>query len=110
MTSTFAGDLSLISIFDAIQAIENSRLTGSLSLRNNTQAARVFFNEGQIVGAETGKLNANEAFSHIVQITGGTFDFEKSPESFPITIEAASNTNLILDSLRAVDEENAEEK
>src|SRR5213593_3583349 len=110
VTSTFAGDLSLISIFDAIQAIENSRLTGSLMLKNNTQAARVFFNEGQIVGAETGKLNANEAFSHIVQITGGTFDFQKSPESFPITIETASNTNLILDSLREVDEENAEEK
>src|SRR5213593_2597314 len=110
VTSTFAGDLSLISIFDAIQAIENSRLTGSLILRNNTQSARVLFNDGQIVGAETGKLKANEAFSHIVQITGGAFAFDKSSESFPITIETASNTNLILDSLREVDEENAEEK
>src|SRR5439155_1139873 len=110
VTSTFAGDLSLISIFDAIQAIENSRLTGSLILRNNTQSARVLFNDGQIVGAETGKLKANEAFSHIVQITGGAFDFDKSSESFPITIETASNTNLILDSLREVDEENAGEK
>ena len=67
----------------------------------------MLFNDGQIVGAETGKLKANEAFSHIVQITSGTFDFEKSSESFPITIETASNTKLILDSLREVDEENA---
>jgi tetratricopeptide (TPR) repeat protein len=104
---TFAGDLSLISVFDAIQAIENSRLTGVLMLSNNAQAGRVLFNDGQIVGAESGKLTAHEAFRQIVEITGGAFNFNKSAQSFPITIEAASNTNLILDSLRQVDEDNA---
>jgi len=102
---TFAGDLSVISVFDAIQALENSRLTGVLVLTNNAQAGRVLFNDGQIVGAESGKLTAKEAFRQIVEITGGTFNFQKSAESFPITIESASNTNLILDSLRQVDEE-----
>ena len=104
---TFAGDLSVISVFDAIQAIENSRQTGELKLTNSTQTGRVFFNEGQIVGADCGKLVAHEAFRQIVEITGGTFDFEKSIKPFPVTIEAASNTNLILDSLRQADEENA---
>jgi len=104
---TFGGDLSVISVFDAIQAIENSRATGVLMLTNNAQAGRVLFNDGQIVGAESGKLAAHEAFRQIVEITGGAFDFQKSAETFPITIEAASNTNLILDSLRQVDEENA---
>src|SRR5215813_9043274 len=33
---SFAGDLSLISVFDAVQAIENSRLTGVLTLMNDT--------------------------------------------------------------------------
>lgn len=102
---SFAGDLSLISVFDAIQAIENSRLTGVLMLTNNAQAGRVLFNDGQIVGAESGKLSAQEAFRQIVEITGGKFDFQKSARTHPITIEAASNTNLILDSLRQVDEE-----
>lgn len=102
---TFAGDLSVISVFDAIQAIENSRATGTLLLTNNAQAGRVLFNDGQIVGAESGKLTAHEAFRQIVEITGGAFDFQKSTQTFPITIEAASNTNLILDSLRQVDEE-----
>jgi hypothetical protein len=102
---TFAGDLSVISVFDAIQAIENSRLTGVLMLSNNAQAGRVLFNDGQIVGAESGKLVAHEAFRQIVEITGGAFNFQKSAQSFPITIEAASNTNLILDSLRQVDED-----
>ena len=102
---SFAGDLSVISVFDAIQAIENSRLTGVLMLTNNAQAGRVLFNDGQIVGAESGKLTAREAFRQVVEITGGTFDFQRSQQTHPVTIEAATNTNLILDSLRQVDEE-----
>jgi Domain of unknown function (DUF4388) len=103
---SFAGDLSLISVFDAVQAIENSRLTGTLTLANDTQTGRVFFNEGQIIGADSGQLSAHEAFREIVEITAGSFDFQRSNEGFPVTIEAASNTNLILDSLREVDEQN----
>jgi hypothetical protein len=104
---SFAGDLSLISVFDAVQAIENSRLTGVLTLMNDTQTGHVFFNDGQIVGAENGKQTAFEAFQQIVEITTGSFDFQKSDQSFPITIEATSNTKLILDSLREVDEAKA---
>ena len=106
-TVTFAGDLLTISVFDAIQAIENSRLTGILTLANDAQSGRVFFNDGQIVAAESGNQTAHEAFRQIVEISAGTFDFQKSAETFPVTIEAASNTNLILDSLRQVDEQNA---
>ncbi|HKO36070.1 MAG TPA: DUF4388 domain-containing protein [Pyrinomonadaceae bacterium] len=102
---TFAGDLSVISVFDAIQAIENSRQTGVLTLQNSAQTGKVLFNDGQIVGAECGKLLAHEGFRQIVEITGGTFDFEKSAQLHPVTIEAASNTNLILDSLRQMDED-----
>ncbi len=104
---TFAGDLATISVFDAIQAIENSRLTGALLLGNNAQAGRVLFNDGQIVGAESGKLIAHDAFRQIVEVTGGTFEFQKAAQSFPVTITSASNTNLILDSLRQMDEEKA---
>lgn len=101
---SFAGDLSLISVFDAVQAIENSRLTGALTLTNDTQSGRVFFNDGQIVGAESGQQTAHQAFRQIVEITIGSFDFQRSNGGFAVTIEAASNTSLILDSLREVDE------
>lgn len=103
--STFSGDISAISIFDAIQVIENSRLTGALSIINDIRAGRVNFNEGRIVGAETGETTGEEAFRKIVEATTGMFDFEKSVKEFPVTINAASNTNLILDSLRQLDEE-----
>jgi hypothetical protein len=103
--STFSGDLSVISIFDAIQVIENSRLTGALAIASNARSGRVHFNEGRIVSAETGETTGEDAFRKLVEVTTGTFDFEKSVREFPITINAASNTNLILDSLRQLDEE-----
>ncbi|MBA3805604.1 MAG: DUF4388 domain-containing protein [Acidobacteria bacterium] len=103
---TLAGDLTAISIFDIVQVIENSRLTGALSITWDVYAGRVLFNEGRIVGAGTGKSEGTEAFRRIVEVAGGGFEFEKSAQEFPVTINTTSNTNLMLDSLREIDEEN----
>ena len=102
--ATLAGDLAAISVFDAIQVIENSKLTGTLALSNDTQSGQVLFNDGRIVDAESGGEKAEVGFRRIVEITSGGFEFQKSAQGFPIRIQAASNTNLILDSLRQVDE------
>lgn len=102
---TLTGDLASISIFDAVQALENSRLTGVLAITSVAHSGSVFFNEGRIVGAEAGAVTGTDAFRKLVEVTSGTFDFEKSAQAFPVTINAASNTNLILDSLRQLDEE-----
>jgi hypothetical protein len=104
---TLAGDLSAVSIFDAVQVIENARLTGALSVTSDTRQGRVFFNEGRIVGAESGEAAGEDAFRKIIEAITGTFEFEKAAAEFPVTINAASNTNLILDSLRQLDEEKA---
>ncbi len=104
---TLAGDLSAISIFDAVQVIENARLTGALAITSDARQGRVLFNEGRIVGAEAADVTGEEAFRKIVEVVSGTFDFEKAAAEFPVTIQAASNTNLILDSLRQLDEDKA---
>ena len=101
---TLAGDLSAVSVFDAIQVVENAKLTGSLILASEAQIGRVFFNDGRIVDAEAGGTKGNIAFRHIVEITNGSFEFKKSPQQFPVTIQAATNTNLILDTLAQLDE------
>ncbi|MGI9065607.1 MAG: DUF4388 domain-containing protein [Pyrinomonadaceae bacterium] len=107
--TTLAGDLSAISVFDAIQVIENSKLTGTLLLTpdstNITQTGSVFFNEGSIVDAEAAGATAEQGFRRIVEITSGTFEFQKSAHKFPGRIKALSNTNLILDTLSQLDEE-----
>ena len=103
--TTLRGDLAAINVFDAIQVIENAKLTGSLNLRNETQNGRVCFNEGRIVDAEAAGAIGENGFRRIVEITTGAFEFQKSAREFPTRIQALSNTNLILDTLRHLDEE-----
>jgi Domain of unknown function (DUF4388) len=102
---TLAGDLSAISVFDAIQVIENAKLNGVLTIYGQTHEGRVMFNDGRIVDAECDGSTADAGFQRIVEIAGGTFEFQKSTDQFPIKIQAISNTNLLLDTLRLLDEQ-----
>jgi tetratricopeptide (TPR) repeat protein len=104
---TFAGDLSVVSIFDAVQVIENARLTGALNIDGGEQRCKVLFNDGRIVGAEAGAETATNALRRVLEMTDGSFEFERAVEAFPVTIQAHSNTNLLLDTLRELDEEKA---
>ncbi len=103
---TFAGDLSIVSVFDAVQVVENARLTGSLNITaHDAETSRVLFNDGRIVDAECEDARGTLAFRLLVEVTAGGFDFTKSGNEFPVRIQAPSNTNLILDTLRQMDEE-----
>jgi hypothetical protein len=101
---TFAGDLSTVTIFDAVQVLENSKLTGALAIESAERKGVVLFNDGRIVDAECGDAKGTLAFRLLVEVTGGAFDFEKAANEFPVRIQALSNTNLILDTLRQMDE------
>jgi tetratricopeptide (TPR) repeat protein len=105
---TFAGDLSVVSIFDAVQVIENARLTGTLTLTSagGVTGGRIRFNEGRIAAAESGGERDTDALRRLVEMTSGEFDFERSSGSYPTTIQATSNTSLLLNALRELDEEN----
>ena len=101
---TLAGDLTAISVFDAMQVIENARLNGILTLSGPNHEGQVKFNDGRIVDAMCGDESGDPGFQRVVEITSGTFEFQKSSEQFPTRIQALSNTNLILDTLRLLDE------
>jgi tetratricopeptide (TPR) repeat protein len=106
---SFAGDLSIISIFDIVQVIENSRLTGLLSISKDKSNGSIFFNQGSIVGATLGQMEADKAFKSFIELTEGRFDFNRSESEYPVTINCSSNTQLILDSLREIDENKRDE-
>ena len=101
---TLAGDLTAISVFDAIQVIENARLNGVLTLTDPKREGEVRFNDGRIVDAVCEGDVGDIGFQKVVEITSGTFEFQKTPEQFPTRIQSVSNTNLILDTLRMLDE------
>jgi hypothetical protein len=101
-----AGDLTTISLFDAIQVIENAKLTGILVLASKTQVGRLLFTQGKIVDVDCAGSRAEAGFRHVVEMTSGNFEFQKSVSEFLVTIHATSNTKLILDTLRELDEGN----
>src|SRR5678810_324089 len=90
---TLAGDLSAVSVFDAMQVIENARLNGVLTLTGEKHQGEVKFNDGRIVDAACGNNVGDPAFQKVVEITSGTFEFQKTAEQFPVRIQAVSNTN-----------------
>ncbi len=101
---TLAGDLSAISVFDAMQVIENARLNGVLTLSGEKHQGQVMFSDGRIVDATCGSKSGEQGFEGVVEITSGTFEFQKTADQYPVRIQALSNTNLILDTLRMLDE------
>jgi tetratricopeptide (TPR) repeat protein len=105
-----AGNLSLISIFDAIQVVENSRLTGLMVIKSEPHIGSIAFNEGKIVDAEAYGFKGERAFRELVEINCGTFEFSDSPEAFPVRIQVTSNTNFLLDILAEMDNERAEKE
>lgn len=107
---TFAGNLSYVSIFDAVQVIESAKMTGLLVLKSDLHLATVSFNEGRIVDAECNGHNGAVAFRAIIEISQGTFEFTTSDHEFPVIISIVSNTNFLLDCLTALDNERAEKQ
>lgn len=105
---TLAGNLALVSFFDAVQVIENSRMTGLLIIKSDKYLASVSFNEGRIVDAECDGQNGTAAFRVIIEINSGTFEFSTAEKEFPVVINVSSNTNFLLDTLTQLDTERAE--
>jgi hypothetical protein len=100
-----SGLLLEINLFDIIQIVENSRLSGALLLASSVANGEIHFNEGQIIGAKTGGDSGRAALGKLLGAVDGNFEFEKSNTEYEQTIQATSNTALILDMLRAKDEE-----
>ncbi len=107
---TFAGNLAFVSVFDAVQVIESSKMTGLLLIKSDMHLGNVAFNEGKIVDAECNGHNGHMAFRDIIEINSGTFEFSISDHEFPVVIVVSSNTNFLLDVLTELDNERAEKQ
>ncbi len=107
---TFAGNLAYVGVFDAVQVIENSKMTGLLVLKSDLHLANVAFNDGKIVDSECNGKNGTPAFREIIELNGGTFEFAISENPFPVCIAVSSNTNFLLDVLTELDNERAEQQ
>jgi hypothetical protein len=106
-TDMLTGNFAVVSMFDVIQIIENNRLGGALAVDSLAANGEIQFDEGQIVGAQSGLETGVEALKHFLDVTEGSFEFTRTSVSYPRTIKAGSNMSLMLDLLRVIDEEAA---
>jgi len=99
------GDLSEIGLLDVIQILDNCQKTGQLLVSSEGQAGTIFFNAGRIVNAIYQEKAGEHAMYALVAVKGGTFEYQPSAKAFDVVIHN-SNTNLLLEGLRLLDEAN----
>lgn len=101
------GNFAVVSMFDIIQIIENNRLSGGLAVMSPSAHGEIQFNDGLIVGAYSGSTTGVDALKRYLDVTEGSFEFQRSLTHYSPTIHASSNMSLMLDLLRVKDEEAA---
>ena len=100
-----SGSLADISLFDIIQILENSRVTGVLQVMSSAASGEIYLLEGLIIGAKSGTDAGRKALTVLSGAADGNFEVEKNTRTYDRTIQATNNTALILDLLRVKDEE-----
>ena len=100
----FQGSLKELPLPDIIQLVSVSGKTGVFSLRRNADAmGEIYLRNGQIVHAHVGDLQGEEAMYELAIWPEGEFVFTPGQETEVTTIHK-SNTNLLMEAARRIDE------
>jgi two-component system chemotaxis response regulator CheB len=103
--SSFDGAIEGIQVADIIQINCISRLSNAVFIRNNDRDGAVYFENGEIVHAETGGIEGEEALRDILSWQSGSFSTTRS-----ILCPKKSITKkweqLLIESLVSIDESN----
>jgi tetratricopeptide (TPR) repeat protein len=107
-TVSLCGDLSEIGLLDVIQILDNAQKSGKLMIKSEGNPGTIFFNSGRIVNATYQDKVGEPAMYALVAVKGGSFDYKPSSVAFDVVINN-SNTNLLLEGLRLLDEANRDQ-
>jgi hypothetical protein len=99
----FQGSLKELPLPDIIQLVSVSGKTGAFTLESGSSKGEIFLRGGQIVHAEVGDLQGEEAVYELAIWTDGEFVFTPGREVESTTIQK-SNTNLLMEAARRIDE------
>lgn len=100
----FQGSLKELPLPDIIQLVSVSGKTGVFSLRRDGDAAgEIYLRAGHIVHAQVGDLSGEEAVYELAIWPEGDFVFTPGQETDRTTIQK-SNTNLLMEAARRIDE------
>lgn len=99
----FQGSLRELPLPDIIQLVSVSGKTGAFALKNGASSGEIYLRSGQIVHAEVGELTGEEAVYELAIWSEGDFVFTPGMAAATTTIQK-SNTNLLMEAARRIDE------
>ena len=102
------GMLGRITPYDVVQIVEANGLTGRCDLQVSKGPAVVYFDGGRIVAARFGSATGRDALQQIFATTNVAFRVVVTAAVPEDEFRVASNTGLLLDVLRELDEERHE--
>lgn len=100
------GDLQDISLANLIQMLCLDQRKAKLTLERSQEQASIFFNNGQVIHAQAGTLQGEDAIYHLLSWNNGAFrmnDFQFSPEQ---NVTEPWN-HLLMEGMRLLDEDNS---
>lgn len=99
----FQGSLKELPLPDIIQLVSVSGKTGVFVLKSPSQSGEIYLRGGEIVHAQVGDIRGEEAVYELAILQEGDFVFKPGAETPESTIEK-SNTNLLMEAARRIDE------
>jgi len=99
----FQGSLKELPLPDIIQLVSVSGKTGAFTLKNGAETGQIYLEEGHIVHADVGDLSGEEAVYELSIWPEGDFKFTPGQPA-PSTSIQKSNTNLLMEAARRIDE------
>ena len=98
-----SGEIEMIGAPGILQVCHLSRLSGTLDAKHDRRQARVFFHEGEVVGADCGGVAGTEAVFAFLAWESGRFQF--TPGEPPERARLGTNFNqLLLEGCRRLDQ------
>jgi hypothetical protein len=99
----FQGSLKELPLPDIIQLVAVSGKTGAFVLSTPTQRGEIYLREGEIVHSVVGPVRGEEAVYELAIWQEGEFVFKPGVETDERTVRK-SNTNLLMEAARRIDE------
>ena len=99
----FTGSLADMGLVDLFQTIDISRKSGVLYLSSGPQRGAIYFQEGQVLDAELGRLRGDAAVYRFLVWNEGSFEIDFRQVRRERAIET-STQGLLMEGMRRVDE------
>lgn len=109
LASGMVGQIADISMVEICQMLNSNQKTGCLILESSSQKGRLDFDEGEIVRADLGQMQGQDAFFEIVTLKEGRFKFvQQDGPSEPGRSPIGGFMGMLMEGMQRIDDQEAE--